>query len=210
MLKIALCDDDASRRLGGHRHKGKLIGIHRLLEDHRADLSIVVLSLHMTTGSVLAAADGAHRLRHGAAHGNLLLDARLDVRNQLVILAAPADVGPGPDIACVLFLHYLGLENPGYLIFRAPPVIQNSRFPEEQLGKPGQCPGVEPLPVPVNPVVAQPQEPAMGRICRMFLALEGLDDRVTIEWDDISLQDITQEAQAELYRAQAEHYRRKD
>lgn len=53
-------------------------------------------------------------------------------------------------------------------------------------------------------------EPAMGRICRMFLALEGLDDRVKIEWDDISLQDITQEAQAELYRAQAEHYRRKD
>lgn len=53
-------------------------------------------------------------------------------------------------------------------------------------------------------------EPAMGRICRMFLALEGLDDRVKIEWDDISLQDITQEAQAELYRAQAEHYRKKD
>ena len=53
-------------------------------------------------------------------------------------------------------------------------------------------------------------EPAMGRICRMFLALEGLDDRVKIEWDDISLQDITQEAQADLYRAQAEHYRRKD
>lgn len=53
-------------------------------------------------------------------------------------------------------------------------------------------------------------EPAMGRICRMFLALEGLDDRVKIEWDDISLQDITQEAQADLYRAQAEYYRRKD
>ena len=51
-------------------------------------------------------------------------------------------------------------------------------------------------------------EPAMGKICRMFLALEGLDDRVTIEWDDISLQDITQEAQADLYRAQAEYYRR--
>ena len=28
-----------------------------------------------------------------------------------------------------------------------------------------------------------------------------------IEWDDISLQDITQEAQAALYRAQAEKYR---
>jgi hypothetical protein len=50
-------------------------------------------------------------------------------------------------------------------------------------------------------------EPAVRKICRMFLAMEGLDDRLEIEWDDISLQDITQEAQAELYKAQAEKYR---
>lgn len=50
-------------------------------------------------------------------------------------------------------------------------------------------------------------EPAMEKVCRTFLALEGLDDRFQIVWDDISLQDITQEAQAELYQAQAEKYR---
>ena len=50
-------------------------------------------------------------------------------------------------------------------------------------------------------------EPAVRKVCRMFLALEGLDDRFEILWDDISLQDITQEAQADLYRAQAEKYR---
>ena len=50
-------------------------------------------------------------------------------------------------------------------------------------------------------------EPAMRKICKTFLALEGLDNRVEILWDDISLQDITQEAQADLYRAQAEKYR---
>lgn len=50
-------------------------------------------------------------------------------------------------------------------------------------------------------------EPAMRKICQTYLALEGLDNRVEIIWDDISLQDITQEAQAELYRAQAEKYR---
>ncbi len=50
-------------------------------------------------------------------------------------------------------------------------------------------------------------EPAVMKICRTYLAMEGLDDRLVIHWDDISLQDITQEAQAELYRAQAEHYR---
>ncbi len=51
-------------------------------------------------------------------------------------------------------------------------------------------------------------EPAVAKICRMFLALEGMDDRVEIQWDDISLQDITEEAQAELYKAQAEKARR--
>lgn len=51
-------------------------------------------------------------------------------------------------------------------------------------------------------------EPAVRKICRTYLALEGLDDRFEIEWDDISLQDITQEAQAALYRAQAEKYKR--
>lgn len=50
-------------------------------------------------------------------------------------------------------------------------------------------------------------EPAMWKVCRTYLALEGLDDRFDILWDDISLQDITQEAQADLYRAQAEKYR---
>ena len=50
-------------------------------------------------------------------------------------------------------------------------------------------------------------EPAMRKICQTYLALEGLDNRVEIQWDDISLQDITQEAQADLYRAQAEKYR---
>jgi len=50
-------------------------------------------------------------------------------------------------------------------------------------------------------------EPAIEKICRTFLALEGFDNRVEIHWDDISLQDITEEAKADLYRAQAEKYR---
>ena len=50
-------------------------------------------------------------------------------------------------------------------------------------------------------------EPAVAKICRTFLALEGLDPRVEIHWNDISLQDITEEAKAELYLAQAAKYR---
>jgi len=49
-------------------------------------------------------------------------------------------------------------------------------------------------------------EPAVAKICRTYLALEGLDPRVEILWNDISLQDITEEAKAELYRAQAAKY----
>ena len=51
-------------------------------------------------------------------------------------------------------------------------------------------------------------EPALWKICKTFLAYEGLDDQVEICWNDISLQDITQEARAELYLAQAEKARR--
>ncbi len=51
-------------------------------------------------------------------------------------------------------------------------------------------------------------EPMLRKICSTFLAYEGLDDRLEIRWNEISLQDITQEAQAELYKAQAEKYRK--
>ena len=47
-------------------------------------------------------------------------------------------------------------------------------------------------------------EPVLERVCRLFLALEGLDDRVEICWDEISLQDMTETAKAALYAAQAE------
>lgn len=50
-------------------------------------------------------------------------------------------------------------------------------------------------------------EPVLRKICKTYLALEGLDDRVEIDWNDISLQDITEEAKAELYKAQARKYR---
>ena len=46
-------------------------------------------------------------------------------------------------------------------------------------------------------------EPALRKICRTYLALEGLDDRMEILWDEISLQDMTEQARAELYKAQA-------
>ena len=51
-------------------------------------------------------------------------------------------------------------------------------------------------------------ETILKKVCRLFLSLEGLDDRVEIRWSDISLQDITEDARAELYQAQAAKYRK--
>ena len=51
-------------------------------------------------------------------------------------------------------------------------------------------------------------EPVLEKICGTYLALEGLDPRVEILWDEISLQDITEQARAELYRAQAENLKK--
>lgn len=50
-------------------------------------------------------------------------------------------------------------------------------------------------------------EPVLQKICKTYLALEGLDDRVEILWNDVNLQDATEEAKAALYAAQAEKAR---
>lgn len=43
--------------------------------------------------------------------------------------------------------------------------------------------------------------PTLERICKLWLALEGYGGGAQIVWDDISLQDMLDEAQAEFYRA---------
>jgi hypothetical protein len=47
-------------------------------------------------------------------------------------------------------------------------------------------------------------EPVLERICRLWLRLHGYGGGVRIEWADINLQDIVEEAKAALYQAQAE------
>ena len=47
-------------------------------------------------------------------------------------------------------------------------------------------------------------EPVLRRFAQLWLRLHGYDDGVEILWADINLQDIVEEARAELYRAQAE------
>ena len=51
-------------------------------------------------------------------------------------------------------------------------------------------------------------QPVLQRICEMWLRLNGYGCEAEIVWDDISLQDIVEEAHAELYRQQAEKIKR--
>lgn len=49
--------------------------------------------------------------------------------------------------------------------------------------------------------------PVVERICEMWLRLHGYAGRPAVEWEDINLQDLVEEARAELYREQAETIR---
>ena len=46
-------------------------------------------------------------------------------------------------------------------------------------------------------------EPAVERICECWLRMHGFGVGLTVEWTDINLQDLVEEAHAELYRQQA-------
>lgn len=45
--------------------------------------------------------------------------------------------------------------------------------------------------------------PVVERICETWLRLRGLPARAEVEWEDINLQDLVEEARAELYKEQA-------
>lgn len=50
--------------------------------------------------------------------------------------------------------------------------------------------------------------PVVERICELWLRLHALGGEVAVDWEDINLQDLVEEARAELYREQAEDLRR--
>ena len=41
-------------------------------------------------------------------------------------------------------------------------------------------------------------------MCQLWLRLHGWPEDLEVEWEDINLQDLVEEARAELYHAQAE------
>ena len=51
-------------------------------------------------------------------------------------------------------------------------------------------------------------EPALCRVAELWLRLHGFGPKAEIVWEDINLQDMVEEARAQLYLAQAEKLRR--
>ena len=49
--------------------------------------------------------------------------------------------------------------------------------------------------------------PVVEKICQMWLRMQGSTETVTVDWEDINLQDEVEEAKAELYREQARRLR---
>ena len=52
--------------------------------------------------------------------------------------------------------------------------------------------------------------PAIEKICAVCLRLTGLDGGVQVMWDDIMLQDMVEQARAQLLTAQAENFNKED
>ncbi|WP_130869344.1 phage portal protein [Intestinimonas massiliensis (ex Afouda et al. 2020)] len=50
-------------------------------------------------------------------------------------------------------------------------------------------------------------EPVVERICELWLRLHGYDSKVEVDWQDINLQDLVEEARAQLYRQQTRSLR---
>ena len=47
-------------------------------------------------------------------------------------------------------------------------------------------------------------EPAVRRVCGLWLRLHGYSERLEVDWEEINLQDVVEQARAQLYRAQAQ------
>ena len=53
-------------------------------------------------------------------------------------------------------------------------------------------------------------EPMVRRICQLWLRLHGIAGDVDVDWEDINLQDLVEEARAALYQAQTEQLRKEN
>ena len=90
----------------------------------------------MAAGAVFRAAHGAHAPPHAASHADLFLDTTLDLRDKLLILFRPHEVGPAlqPTVLIPRRRHGAGLPyhlrpvNPGGLSLRRPLVVKDAGF----------------------------------------------------------------------------------
>ena len=151
--------------LGRHRHEGPLVGVGGLPQLQVAQPLAVPLPRHVLAGAALRPADGAYPPGHAAPHADLPLDPPFDLRDQVRVLLRPQEIRPGFQPAVAVsrrghlgaLPHHLGPVDAGGLPLRRPLVVKDAALSHEQVPQRVERRLIEPLPVPVHLVVAQPQ-----------------------------------------------------
>ena len=169
---------DASRRLGGHRHKGKLIGVAGPHQPGKAQRPVIPLPLLVAAVAIspVRPADGALTALHRAAHAHLFLDAPLDLRDQVPVALGAHHIGIAlqPAIAvsrlCPLLrlLHQLRAIDPGRLALGRPLVVKNAALAHKQSRQLLQGLRFKPLSVPVHLIVTQPHRKGIHLLRRQL------------------------------------------
>ena len=72
------------------------------------------------------------------------------------------------DVADVIFLDHLGLEDPRHLGIATPLVVYHTGLADKQLRKTLQRIGIKPLPIPIHLVIAKPQRKYIYLFCGQF------------------------------------------
>ena len=129
-------------------------------------------------------ADGASGLLHRAAHAHFLLDAALDLSNQVLVALGPQHIGVALQVTQsvprrredALIPHQFGAVDAGGLSGGAPLVVENTALTHKEGGQLLQSLRREPLPVPIHLIVAQPHgEGVYLLLCQLFAA-HGVDE----------------------------------
>ena len=175
-ISLLSCLRHARRPLRRDRHKGKFICIERLREHGQARFAVIDRALAVRTGAVGLAADRAARLPHGAANGDLLLDAALDVRDQVGVALRAQHIGLGHQAACAVVLaDDLRVKNARDLPVGRPLVVADAGLAAKQLRHARQGRRVKALKIAVGPVVAQAHAEAVDGLRRERRARIGVD-----------------------------------
>nr|DAF51055.1 MAG TPA: hypothetical protein [Siphoviridae sp. ctFIm6] len=155
VVLTAVFFDNASMRLGRHRHKGQLIRVLWLAQLHHALLAVILTPAPVFAKNLclVGAADRTGSLAHGTANGHLPQDAALDGCNGRRRLVVPQHIGEQHKHRRTAHLLHRRVIDAGGLHGAAPHMVCDDGLADKQLGEAIQGIRREPLEVPVHLIV---------------------------------------------------------